>query len=416
MREEAGLGATKRFWSMALLLCLVLLWGFGHRLFATLNPQFVTIFALKGWRGAISQSLYDIGYIFLPLPAMIYARQFGYKAALILSLGCLMVGTFTLYPAAEMHALSYYITAVSFMAVGWVTLENAANPLLIVMGPAKTAVRRLNLAQCLYPIGAIAGITAGHWVQSSQQVFPHAGDSVAIAHPYIVVGAVVLVLAFAFEEIGFPEAASERAASFSGIGDEIASLLSQPLFLFALAAQSCCILAIGVVWTLAGPALDIAFSTAAKSWWQDGFLVCTILFAVGRITSTALLFHIPAEKLLLAQMSLAAAMALLAALTGGETRAVLVLALNLPLAFAWPTIIALALRGRGQELKLAGGMLSIAGAIGGLILELMCAPSTALSPGLMLAAAFAGILVIAGFARAPHNINLKLCETSVVLP
>lgn len=390
--------------ALALILCLMLLWGFGHRLFGALGAQFVSVFSLTGWRGVVTARLYDFAYLFLPLPAVMYARQFGYKASLLLSLGCLTIGTFTLYPAAEMHAFGYYIAAISFIVTGWIALENTLNPLIVVMGPQETAVQRLLAFHCLYPIGAMAGVAAGYWVRSTGLFQPHAGDAVAIGHPYIVVGTVVLLLAFAVEEIRFPSIASERVFTLKGLGGTLKPLLGGARMQFALVAQFACILASANVWQLSGLSLQRLALAPPEPFLNDTFFVCAALFFVGRVAGTAAMMRLRPETVLAAAMIFAGLAAVAAIFASGVFRAGLILALNLPLAIAWPALTGLSLRGLGPAVKLATGLLNTAGAMGGVAFAVMAAPSLQCPDWLILAATSLCCLAMSRFAAMPHRL------------
>ncbi|GAA0531672.1 FHS family L-fucose permease-like MFS transporter [Rhizomicrobium palustre] len=380
------------------MLCLTFLWGCGHYLFSSLTPEFKDHFSLNGWRGDVIANIFDLFYFFLPVPAAIYARQFGYKAAILLSLGCLMAGSFTLYPAAEMASFNTYAMAVSFLLAGWVVLENATNPLILEMGPEKTAVRRLNLMQCFYPLGAIIGIGAGYWIQSWHLTLPHAGDAMAIAHPYILVGGVGFILAFAVEEISFPVAASARCQSFKGISGEIKSLLANPGFQRALTAQACCIFMLGSITGFASEGATALGVTNVGHFGSNGLLISMLLYGAGRIGGCLLMFRYRPANLLAFAMVVATPLVIAASLCSGSTRAVLVLFLNLPLAICWPTVIGLTLAGQGSRMKIAGGLLSTAGAAGGIALGWTYESPVAVPDGLRLVLMALCSVVITRFA------------------
>lgn len=70
------------------------LWGIGHRLYETLVPEFAQAFSLNSSQLVLTQSVYDLVYFVLAVPAAIYARTFGSKATIIFGLGSRSVGAF----------------------------------------------------------------------------------------------------------------------------------------------------------------------------------------------------------------------------------------------------------------------------------------------------------------------------------
>ncbi len=371
--EAAKRPAKKFILAFALAASLAALWGFGHRLNDTLSPQFTGIFQLQGWQLALTQSIYNLVYLLCALPAALYARRFGYKATILLGLGFVAVGAFTFYPAAETLAFPYYLLATICIAQGWLTLEIAANPLFAAWGSPEHAVFRLNLAQSLYPAGALAGIFAGRWLLDYNLVLPQAGFAYSIAHPYIVVGACVLLLAFVFEETDFPAVAQARIPGITGIGSEIKMLLAQPLLRYAMAAQFGGIVAMGTTLAVTADAVHSGFPQGTFVQPGDVIFLCTGLFAIGRVAGTALMYKRSPAKLLVFYAASGCLMAAIAAVFGGTVAALGVLGLNLALSITWPTILGLAIQGLGQEMKVATALLALTGALGAVVCHMALA-------------------------------------------
>ena len=343
---------------------LVALWGFGHRLHDTLVPVFADVFQLHGLHLALIFSVYNFVYIFGALPAALYARRFGYKAAILLGLGFVAVGAFTFYPAAETLAFPYYLIATICMAQGWLTLEIAANPLFAAWGLPGRAVFRLNLAQCLFPLGALAGVFVAQWLLQHDLALPQAAFRYSIAHPYIMLGGGVLLLAFLFEETPFPDVAQERIPGLKGIGREIGALLADPLMRLAPVAQFCGIVAVGMNWVVTADAVQhgIVFLSFLQP--RDTIVLFTVLFAIGRFIGTALMVKMPAARVLLLYGFGGVFGAAIAAVCAGSAAALGALGLGIALSITWPTILGLAIAGLGQKMKLATALLAIAGALG----------------------------------------------------
>jgi len=90
----------------------------------------------------MTQSVSGFVYFLGAIPGGTAGAQFRIQSAIIVGLGCLSVGAFVLYPAAEMHAFSYFLGAIAMMSCGWILLEIAANPFVACLGRAETFVCR----------------------------------------------------------------------------------------------------------------------------------------------------------------------------------------------------------------------------------------------------------------------------------
>ena len=384
--------------AFALAACLVVLWGFGHRLYDGLMPLFAEVFGLSGLKLGLTLSVYNVVYVFAALPAALYARAFGYKAAILLGLGFLAVGAFTLYPASKAPGFAFFLLAVTAMATGWLILEIAANPLFAAFGPPGRAVFRLNLAQCLYPVGALIGIATGQWILSTDRAQPQAGEAYAIAHPYIVVGALVVLIAFLIEESEFPEAAKERLPGFGGVRREIRLLLAHPVIRFAMVAQFGSVVGMGMLWATADGALRTGFAGLAGAKTADIFFLCTAVFGAGRLIGTALMRAVAPATVLLAHSVLGCAAALAGILGGDLATALAVLGLSLALSISWPTILGLALQGFKHEMKIITAFLALAGAAGGIAYHVLGTAFGGAPHSAMFATAGLCSAVIAAFA------------------
>lgn len=364
--REAASGFTVAF---VLTVSLFALWGMGHQIYESLMPQFAAAFHLQNYQRALTQIIYDIVYFVGAIPAAFYARRFGYKAAILFGLGCICIGAFTLYPAAEMHILTYFVLAVAVMACGWIFLEVAANPLVACLGPDKTFVWRLNLAQAFYPLGALAGVVTGRWMLATNLALPGAKSASAITHPYILLGAAVLLLTFLFEEARFPPVGNERIRG--GSRAALSSLLSRPMFLFAIAAQFFSVMALAGTWSVSGQFIGPAFPHRPDGIFSSAFLWALTIFAAGRFAGTAMMRVIDPARLLAIFSGGGIVASLIAAGTGGMTAAMAFLASSFFVSITWPTVLGLAIRGTGPQMKPGTAFICMGGAAGGIAYQLI---------------------------------------------
>lgn len=391
---QARSGYTAAF---ALTVVLFALWGLGHQLYDTLLPKFAGVFGLRGFSLALTQSIYSLVYFLGAIPAAMFARRLGYKAAITFGLGCLGLGAFVLYPAAEAHVLSYLMIAVVVISLGWVLLEIGANPLMACLGPVESSVRRLNTAQALFPLGALAGVFIGRWIVASHLALPAAQFTWSIAHPYILIGAGVLLLAYVIEETRFPAIATERQRG--SLHNEFAALVWKPLFRFAFVAQFCAVLALAGTWSQAGHSLG-----------GNLFVWCLGAFAAGRAAGSALMFWLEPEPALILFAAGGLVSALAGVVAGG---AVPLIASSFCVSILWPTILGLAIRGQGGLMKLGTALICMGGALGGVAYDMI---GTMLARGriVMLIPALCYVAVL-GYGLAADRARREIGTSGAVL-
>ncbi|RZJ42865.1 MAG: MFS transporter, partial [Brevundimonas sp.] len=144
-----------------LVVSLFFLWGMANNLNDILIAQFRKAFALSDLQSGLVQSAFYLGYFCLAIPAAVFMKRFGYKAAVVLGLVLFGCGALLFYPAAEVRSYNFFLAALFVIASGLAFLETSANPLVTVLGPPETAERRLNLAQAFNPLGSILGLMVG---------------------------------------------------------------------------------------------------------------------------------------------------------------------------------------------------------------------------------------------------------------
>ena len=144
-----------------LIVGLFFMWGVANSLNDVLIPQFRKAFQLDDFASSLVQSAFYFGYFCFAIPASLFMRRFGYRAAVLLGLALYGAGALLFLPAA--HSSQYYafLLALYVIASGLAFLETSANPLIAVMGPSESADQRLNFAQTFNPIGTMSGSYIG---------------------------------------------------------------------------------------------------------------------------------------------------------------------------------------------------------------------------------------------------------------
>jgi MFS transporter, FHS family, L-fucose permease len=392
--EETSTAGRKNHLAIALIVSMFAIWGLAHRLYDTLLPQFAAALALNDFTTNLAQWALSFGYFLMALPAAMVTRNFGYKSGVVFGLGCFSVGMFLFYPAAHDHGYYFFLLAAVVVGSGLAMLEVSADPLIVRLGSVKTAVRRLNIAQTMNPIGILAGFFVGNWVVSSDLEHPVAQLAHSLVEPYFIIGAGVLLFAFFVDNVKFPAVAGERVSRDARTVGDFRKLLAHNRFLLGAGALLLCSVTQVVLWgfTIRYAQHTIPGMTLSSA--KDILLWALIAFTIGRVIGTALMYAFDPSILLAAFAAAGAAFALGAAFTGGETGVQCIIAASFFLSIVFPTIFGNAIRDLGPLTKAGSAMMMLAagsGAAALAIANLVCPPDGVQHLMLVSAAGFAGI-------------------------
>lgn len=322
---------------------------------------------------SLVQSAFYGAYFCVALPASIFISRHTYKSGIILGLALYASGTMLFYPAGQCASYGFFLFAIYIMAAGCAVLETTANPCVLSMGPAATATRRLNIAQSLNPVGAVAGILISrHFILSelhdADAATRAAMDSAeleamqshelsAISGVYILIGAVLLVLLAGILFVRMPDGSDSHS---SNLKSTFRALFRNRRWRYGVVAQ---FFYVGVqtgVWSftirLAMDRLGVKEADASTV-----FLWSIIAFTLFRFLFTWLMGYIKPVRLL-AVAAIAAIMCTAGVIfTNGETSIVFLVAVSACMSLMFPTIYGIALEGVAPErMKLAAAGLIMA--------------------------------------------------------
>jgi MFS transporter, FHS family, L-fucose permease len=217
---------------------LFFLWGFAHGCLDVLNKHFQELLHMSKAKSAFVQFVFYGGYFLMAIPAGMLMQKFGYKKGIIFGLLLFATGAFLMLPATLIQTFGSFLFCLFVIACGLTCLETAANPYTTVLGPSASGARRINFSQSFNGLGWIAGPLVGGML-----IFSVNGNSnkfASIALPYLLIGALVLIVAFLFWRAKFPPVKEEEHASSdraSADGGKLKDLLKHPHFVLAVLAQ-----------------------------------------------------------------------------------------------------------------------------------------------------------------------------------
>ena len=359
--------------AFAIVSSLFLLWGMANNMNDTLLAAFRRIMSMSDLQTSLVQSAFYGAYFCVALPASIFISRHTYKSGIILGLALYASGTMLFYPAGQCASYGFFLFAIYIMAAGCAVLETTANPCVLSMGPAATATRRLNIAQSLNPVGAVAGILISrHFILSelhdADAATRAAMDSAeleamqshelsAISGVYILIGAVLLVLLAGILFVRMPDGSDSHS---SNLKSTFRALFRNRRWRYGVVAQ---FFYVGVqtgVWSftirLAMDRLGVKEADASTV-----FLWSIIAFTLFRFLFTWLMGYIKPVRLL-AVAAIAAIMCTAGVIfTNGEISIVFLVAVSACMSLMFPTIYGIALEGVAPErMKLAAAGLIMA--------------------------------------------------------
>jgi FHS family L-fucose permease-like MFS transporter len=372
--------------ALILITSLFFFWGIANALNDILIPQFKKAFQLSDLESGFVQSAFYAGYFLFALPAAAIMRRFGYKFAIVMGLVLFAAGAFAFYPAAALLRYAPFLAALFILAAGLAFLETSANPLITILGDPDRAALRLNFAQAFNPLGCLVGIWIGQrFILSGIEIAQarllgdtpqalrafYVRETQAVQLPYLVIGAVVLLLALWIIVTRFPVASTAGAASEEpGFVKSMTALFSKTRFLLGVAAQFFYVGAQVGVWSY-----TIKYAEAETGQTDKAAAIFLIYnyaaFAIGRFAGTSLMRFVPAIWILTTFAAMNIALSIAAATVGGELGLWCLVATSVFMSVLYPTIFAVSLQGLGPLTKSASSLLVMSIIGGGVLTPLM---------------------------------------------
>ncbi len=334
-----------------LITTLFFLWGFARAILDVLNKHFQNTLDISITESSLIQVTTYMGYFLMAIPAGLFINRFGYRRGVVFGLILFGLGAFLFVPAAEAATLYAFLFALFIIGCGLTFLETAANPYVTELGARETASSRLNLSQSFNGMGCLFATFA-----VGQFLFSDADSNVAV--PYVILGTVVLVIAFVFAKVRLPEIEhdDELAAKAKYGREPLKKVWKHKFFCYGLIA----LLAYEVS-EISINSYFINFVTGQG--WMDDRTASMVLtgalafFMVGRFGGSLLMRKIPAEWMLLYCAIGSVACTMLVLMDLGRASLVGLLGIYLCEAIMFPTIFSLALRDLGSLTKTASSIL-----------------------------------------------------------
>ena len=374
-----------------LITTLFFLWGFARAILDVLNKHFQNELHITIAQSALIQVTTYLGYFTMALPAGLFINRFGYRRGVVFGLSLFALGAFLFVPGASVGTFEVFLGALFVIGCGLTFLETAANPYVTELGPPQTATSRLNLSQSFNGLGSI-------FATFSVGLFLFRGDSQGgnVAVPYVVLGAVVLVIALVFSRVQLPEIqASAEETSGSGLRN-LGKLLRKPLFVMGLAAL--------LAYEVAEISINSYFiNFVTRQGWMTDKAASMVLtaalafFMIGRFGGSWVMRRVQAQRVLLVCAVGSVCSMCLVLLNVGKLSLVGLLANYFFEAIMFPTIFSLALKDLGALRKSAASVLMMTpvGGCGFLLMGLIADAGNPVLPFVLPLVGFAVVLAYA---------------------
>jgi FHS family L-fucose permease-like MFS transporter len=139
--------------AMTVATALFFMVGFLTCLNDVISPHLKSIFALDYSQLQNVPFYFFSSYFVFSYPSGKLVERYGYKKTMVVGLLVMAAGAVGFLPAAHYAQFPLFLTALVILAAGMTVVQVAINPYVTVIGPAKTAASRLNLAQAFNSVG-----------------------------------------------------------------------------------------------------------------------------------------------------------------------------------------------------------------------------------------------------------------------
>jgi FHS family L-fucose permease-like MFS transporter len=384
--------------TFSLVCILFLLWGLCNGMIDVLNKHFQNSLGISKAQSALVQGAWYGAYFLMAIPSGWVARRFGYKGGILSGLAIVIIGSLLFVPVTKISGstgvvFSFFLAALFVVASGLTFLETIANPYTTVLGPVKSSVARINLAQSCNAVGWILGpVIGGTFILSNTEKVNTSNAS--LYFPYLFIAGIVAVILtiFIFAPIPDLHAAQETKSVPNGSKHEkplfkewhfVLAIVSQ--FLYCAAQTGIFSFFINYVKDYMPPMSEGVAHIVPNgmTYMKDGLVHITErgasmllaaggfgLFLIGRFTGSLILRytkpHITLGFYALANIAM---MAIVILMPGWFSITALLMSFFF-MSIMYPTHFALAIRGLGEKTKL-GSSFMVTAIVGGSVMPIL---------------------------------------------
>lgn len=354
---HAKLTTKEYLFPFSMITALFFLWGIAHGLVDVLDKHFQDILHISKAQSALVQFALYMAYFSMALPAGFFMRRFGYKKGIIFGLLLFAGGAFLIAGTTFLESYWVFLTCLFILGCGLTTLETAANPYTTKLGPPETAERRINFSQSFNGLAWTIGPLIGLYIYHTDVLDGEKLSS--LMPPYIIIGAVVFLVAMVFMKIQLPEIKEEEISEAQNATVADIPLMKQKHFVLGVIAQFAYVAAqTGVFSFLINFITDETLQPHFQKEFAPYFLsIGFALFMVGRMTGSYIMSFVKPTTLLALY---ALACCVLLPIVAGKLGWASIIALYgvfFFMSIMFPTIFALGIKNLGPQTKKASSFI-----------------------------------------------------------
>ena len=353
---------------------LFFMWGFIPCLNDILIPHLKAVFNLTYVQAMLVQFCFFGAYFLMSLPSGYIVKKVGYKKGIVIGLLIAAVGCILFYPAASLHSYPVFLFALFVLASGITLLQVSANPYVSLLGSPKTASSRLTLTQAFNALGTTVAPSFGALLildSASEAFLTPAQNAESVQLPYLLLAAMLILLAGIFAWLKLPDIMSEQKAeaekseAIEGSAWQYRHLVLGAVGIFMYVGAEVAIGSFLVSFLAQENIAGLKENVAAHyiTYYFGGAMV-------GRFIGAAVMQKLPAGKVLGFNATMAIILVIIAMSTSGQLAMWSILLVGLFNSIMFPTIFSLALNGLGKHTAQGSGILCLA-IVGGAIVPLL---------------------------------------------
>lgn len=221
--------------SLIILTILFFMWGLLTSLNDVLIPHLKSIYTLTYVQAMLVQFCFFGAYFIVSVPAGALIKKIGYQNGVVVGLLVAAAGCGLFYPASLTN-YGVFLFAFFVLASGITMLQVAANPYVTVLGKPETASSRLTLTQAFNSLGTtVAPLIGGVMILSAgvlthaeflnlsetEQIIYRANEAAAVQGPYLILAALLIIMAVLFFFAKLPQIKHEDVDSSAKGGVEM---------------------------------------------------------------------------------------------------------------------------------------------------------------------------------------------------
>ena len=356
------------------------MWGFANDMTGPIVKAFSKIFRMSVTEGSLVQVAYYLGYFAMAFPAALFIQRYSFKAGVLVGLSLFAIGSLMFIPARMMGYYYPFLLAYFILTCGLSFLETSCNPFIYCMGTEETATQRLNLAQAFNPFGALLGMYAAMTLVQARMnpltttqraeltdaqfdvVKSH--DLDILIQPYIFIGMVCIMLLVLIRLSKMPKNGDKQ--STKPLAQSLRELSNKKNYREGVIAQFFYVGAQVTCWTFIIQYGTQIFTKegmpekSAEILSQQFNILAMAFFTVSRFICTFFLRYIQPGRLLSILAICAIAFTAGVILFPDRNGIYCLVAVSACMSLMFPTIYGIALRGVGDNVKVAGAGLIMA--------------------------------------------------------